>query len=92
MEVVPREGYRFLLLVGKFDFGRVEVGIELTLNSQACSGRGAGDEVDDGLVCFQWSPAPVMSDSREGPGFDLVPFAGTRWVTADNDIQPGGGC
>jgi hypothetical protein len=45
MEVVPCEGYRFLLLDGKFDFNRVEVGIELTLNSQACGGRGAGDEV-----------------------------------------------
>lgn len=70
-------GYRFLLLVGKFDFGRIEVGIELAQNSQACGDRGAGDEVDDGLVCFQWSPAPVMSDSREEPVFDLVPFAST---------------
>ena len=59
MEVVSREGYRFFLLVGKFDFGRVEVGIEFTLNGQACGGCGAGDEVDDGLACFQWSSAPV---------------------------------
>jgi hypothetical protein len=33
-----------------------------------------------------------MSDSREEPVFDLVPFAGTRWVMADNDVQPGGDC
>jgi hypothetical protein len=82
MEVVPREGYRLLLLIGKLDFGWVEVGIEFTLNGQACSGCGVGDEIDDGLVRFQWSSAPAVGDPGEEPVFNLVPFAGAGWVMA----------
>ena len=76
MEVVSGEGYRFLLLGGEFDFRGIEVGIEFTLNSQACGGLGVGDEVDDGLVCFERSSAPVVCDSGEEPVFDLVKAPG----------------
>ena len=85
MEFVPEEGYGFLLLVGEFGFGGVEVWVEFALNCQACSGRGVGDEVDDGLVCFEWSSAPVVGDSGEEPVFDLVPFAGAGWIVAHSD-------
>jgi hypothetical protein len=59
------------------------------VNGQACGGRGVGDEVDDGLVCFEWSSAPVVGDSGEEPVFDLVPFAGSGWVVADGDVESG---
>ena len=58
MEVVSDEGYGFLLLVGEFDFGRIEVGIEFALHGQAFGGRSVGDQVDDGLICFEWPSAP----------------------------------
>jgi hypothetical protein len=32
-----------------------------------------------------------LDDSGEKPMLDLVPFAGTGWVVADNDVQSGGG-
>jgi hypothetical protein len=59
------------------------------MNGQSCGGRGAGDKVDDGLVCFEWPPAPVVGDSGEKPVLDLVPFAGSGWVVADGDVEPG---
>jgi hypothetical protein len=77
MELVPGEGYRFLLLVGEFDFSGVEVGVEFAANGQACGGRGVGDEVDDGLVSFEWPSAPVVGDSGKEPMFNLVPFTGS---------------
>jgi hypothetical protein len=38
------------------------------------------------LVCFEWSPAPIVGDSGEEPVFDLVPFAGSGWVVADGEF------
>jgi len=89
MELVSDEGYRFLLLVGEFDFSGVEVGIEFAANGQACGGRGVGDEVDDGLVSFEWSSTPVVGDSGEEPVFNFVPFAGSGWVVTDGDFESG---
>ncbi len=89
MELVPGEGYRFLLLVGEFDFNGVKVGVEFAANGQACGGRGVGDEVDDGLVSFEWPSAPVVGDSRKEPMFNLVPFTGSGWVVADGDVESG---
>ena len=65
MEVVSDEGYGFLLLVGEFDFGRIEVRIEFALHGPAFGGRSVGDQVDDGLICFEWPSAPVMGDPKE---------------------------
>jgi hypothetical protein len=76
MEKVSGKGYRVLLLVGEFDFGGVELGVEFAADGQACGGRGVGDEVDDGLVCFEWSSTPVVGDSGEEPVFDLVKAPG----------------
>lgn len=91
MEVVSRERYRLLLVIGKFDFDWVEVGIEFTLNDQACSGCSVGDEIDNGLVRFQWSPTPVVGDPGEELVLNLVPFTGAGWVMADDDVQSCGG-
>jgi hypothetical protein len=88
MEKVPGEGYRFFLLVGEFDFCGVEVGVELATDGQSCGRCGVGDEVDDGLVSFEWSSAPVLGDSGEESVFDLVPFAGAGRVMGDDDVQP----
>lgn len=89
MELVSDEGYRFLLLVGEFDFSGVEVGIESAANGQACGGRGVGDEVDNGLVSFEWSSTPVVGDSGEEPVFNFVPFAGSGRVVTDGDVESG---
>jgi len=88
---MPSEGYRFLLLFGEFDFGGVEVGVEFAADGQACGGRGVGDEIDDGLVCLEWSSAPVAGDLREQSVLNFVPFAGAGWVVADDDVQSGVG-
>jgi hypothetical protein len=76
VEEVSDEEYRFLLLVGEFDFCGVEVGVEFATDGQSCCGRGAGDEVDDRLICLEWSPAPVLGDPGEEPVFDLVKAPG----------------
>jgi hypothetical protein len=73
---MSREGYRFFLLVGEFDFCGVEVGVELAADGQSCGGRGVGDEADDGLVGLEGSSAPVLGDSGEEPVFDLVKAPG----------------
>ena len=80
MEKVSDYGYRIFLLVGEFDFCGVEVRVEFAADGQSRTGRGAGDEVDDGLVGLEGSSAPVLGDSGEKPVFDLVPFAGARRV------------
>ena len=74
MEVVPDEGYGFLLFVGEFDFGGVEVRIEFALHGQAFGGCSIGDQVDDGLICFEWPSAPVMGDPGEESVFYFVPL------------------
>jgi hypothetical protein len=77
-------------LVGEFDFGWVEIQVEVALNGEACGGCRVGDEVDDGLVGFEWSATPVEGDSGEEAVFDLILFAGAGWVVADGDIESGG--
>ena len=76
MEKVSDYGYRIFLLVGEFDFRRVEVGVEFAADGQSCAGRGAGDEVDDGLVGLDGSSAPILGDSGEKPVLDLVKAPG----------------
>jgi len=65
MEQVPSDGYRFFLLVGEFDFCGIEVRVEFATDGQSCGRCGVGDEVDDSLVSFEWSPAPVLSNFGE---------------------------
>src|SRR5947209_11676200 len=91
MEKVPDYGYRIFLLVGEFDFCGVEVRVEFAANGQSSAGRGAGDEVVDGLVGLDGSSAPVLGDSGEKPVLDLVPFAGARRVVGNDDVQSGSG-
>jgi hypothetical protein len=76
VEKVSDHGYRILLLVGELDFRGIEVGVEFAADDQSCAGRGAGDEVDDGLVGLYGSSAPVLGDSGEEPVFDLVKAPG----------------
>lgn len=49
MELVPDEGYRFLLSVGEFNLSGVQVGIKFAADGQSCGSRSIGDEADDGL-------------------------------------------
>ena len=86
---MPGVGYRLLLLVSEFDFNGVEVWIEFAANGQARGGRGVGDEVDDGLVSFEWSSAPVVGDSGKESMFNLVPLTGSGWIVADGDFESG---
>ena len=37
----------------------------------------APDQIDDGFVADQRTPAPVLGDEGEHPVFDLVPLAGS---------------
>ena len=91
MEKVSHYGDRIFLLVGEFDFCGVEVRVEFAADGQSCARRGAGDEVDDGLVGLEGSSAPVLGDSGEKSVLDLVPFAGARRVVRDGDFQSGPG-
>jgi hypothetical protein len=87
MEKVSSKRYRVLPLVGEFDFCGVEVWVEFAADGQACGGGcGVGDEVDDGLVCLEWSSTSVVGDSGEEPVFNLVPFAGTRWIMGGDNF------
>ena len=56
MEVVSRDGYGLLLLVGEFDFGGVEIDVEVGAYGESFGGCGVGDEVDDGLVGSRGRP------------------------------------
>ena len=79
MERVSSYGYRVFLLVGEFDFGGVEVGVEFAADGQSCGGCGGcgvGDEVDDSLICLEGSSAPVLGDSGEESVFNLVKAPG----------------
>ena len=72
MEKVPGYGYRIFLVVSEFDFGGVEIRVEFAADGQPSAGRGAGNEVDDGLVGLEGSSAPVLGDSGEKPVLNLV--------------------
>ena len=78
LETVSREGYGFLLLVVEFDFCRVQPRVNFALNGESGLGCGVGDEVDDRLICFEGSSAPVLDDPGEESMLDLVPFVWYR--------------
>ena len=73
VEKMSDYGYRIFLLVGEFDFRGVEVWVEFAADGQSCAGRGAGDEVDDGLVGLDGSSAPVLGNSGEKSVFEAYP-------------------
>ena len=78
-------------MIGEFDFCGVEVGVEFTTDGQSCGSRGVGDEINDRLICLEWSSAPVLGDPGEESVLDLVPFAGAGRVMGHNDFQSGRG-
>ena len=53
MKLVPGEGYGSLLLVGEFDCGGIVADIDFAVHDRARRGRRVGDEIDDGLICFE---------------------------------------
>lgn len=61
MEKLAGYGYRIFLLVSEFDFCGVEIRVEFAADGQAGAGRGAGNEVDDGLVGLE----PLSYDDPE---------------------------
>ena len=77
------------LLVGDLDALLVGVGVEYRLDRQTGLGGGRRDRLDDNLVGFQGSTAPVHGDRGEHPVLDFVPFGGARWQVAHGDLQTG---
>src|SRR5674476_1349034 len=71
------------LLVGDLDALLVGVGVEYRLDRQTGLGGGRRDRLDDNLVGFQGSTAPVHGDRGEHPVLDFVHLEvpGGRWHT-----------
>lgn len=80
---------RLHLLIGDLDTTLVGVGVEGGRDGEPGRGGGRGDGLDDDLVGFEGTPAPVQGDRGEQPVLDPVPFRGSRRQVRDGDLQPG---
>ena len=89
MEFVSADLDQRKLIVRDFDAGLVYVGIQLGVDLESFRGGGRRNQIDDCLKTPQRLTAPVLSDVREQPVFDLVPFAGSRREVAHGDSQSG---
>ncbi len=49
----------------------------------------ASNQLYDHSVIFQWAASPVSCDMAEHSMFDLIPFAGARWIVANFDDEAG---
>ena len=87
VEVVALNVDDIHLGIGDPDAGGIAVGVDLALHLEAGSGRGGGNQLDDGLVADERPAAPVLRDEREEAMLDLVPFAGARWEMADDQPE-----
>ena len=76
MERIPFDTEVSDLLVRDLDAQRIEIRIDLRTHLQARLGGGSRDEIDDDLMADQRLASPVLTDEREQPVFDLVPFTG----------------
>lgn len=88
MEIVALQVDGRQLVVRHFDSGWIAATIQLSLDSQAGLGAGAGNQVDDHLVADEWLAAPVLGDVAEHAVLNLVPLAGARRKVTDMDRQP----
>ena len=87
MKVVPLQLELGEFVVGYFDGRLIQAFVYRGFDLQAGAGLRAGNEVHDGLVGDQRTPAPVLRDEAEQAMLDLVPFARAWREVADEQAQ-----
>jgi len=62
VEVVTADVDSLHFVVGHFDAGRIEIGVDLAVHLQASVSGGGGDQLDDDLVADEEPSAPILRD------------------------------
>src|SRR6516162_603478 len=75
------------LFLGDSYTGWIPVGIKLASDPQTSARGGGRNQVHNHLVADQGLAAPILTDEREEPVFDLVPLAGSGRKMRNGKLQ-----
>jgi hypothetical protein len=87
MKVMGFQSQTGQLFVADFDFGFIMIRVQRGFDDQTTASRGAGDQIDDGLMTHQGAASPVLCDETEQTMLNLVPFARAGRKVTDQEFQ-----